>query len=171
MSFHGFGHGRRGRAWQRPWSRGTPWARRRALAVVRRRNPERARPPSARAFERRSPASPGTPTLPLFATGASQTPAKTWPRASGHATYGYIAREASSRGIVEVFATGRGQAACAPKEYRLSCEEALIERRGEQTLPTPRASSWRGCSARAPRLTDDYADGIEDSSQHERRGL
>jgi antitoxin VapB len=43
----------------------------------------------------------------------------------------------------KVFMTGRSQAVRLPKDYRLECDEVIVERRGRQLVLTPKRSrNW-----------------------------
>jgi antitoxin VapB len=79
-----------------------------------------------------------------------------------------MAKKTSKRGTAKVFTTGRSQAVRIPKEYRFSCDEVLIERRGEQVILTPRPKTWRDYFAHARRFSDDYPDKIEDAPPQQR---
>jgi antitoxin VapB len=74
-----------------------------------------------------------------------------------------MASKRTSRRAAKVFMTGRSQAVRIPKEFRLACDEVLIEREGERVILTPRLRSWREYFARASRFTDDYPGRIEDA--------
>lgn len=68
------------------------------------------------------------------------------------------------RDVAKVFRTGRSQAVRIPKAYRFECDEVFIERNGERVILTPRKRprSWDEYFGKAPKVTDDYPDRIED---------
>ncbi len=75
------------------------------------------------------------------------------------------------RQIAKVFGSGHSQAVRIPKEYRLDCDEAFIEREGKRIVLTPRLQPWKEYFANAPRLPADYPDTIPDSPPEEVRHL
>jgi antitoxin VapB len=58
--------------------------------------------------------------------------------------------------------TGRSQAIRIPKQFRFDCDEVFIEQEGQRVVLTPRPRSWREYFARAPSLTDDFPDDVQD---------
>jgi antitoxin VapB len=75
------------------------------------------------------------------------------------------------RAIAKVFNNGGRQPVRIPKQYRFTCAEVFIERKGNGLVLTPRPRSWKEYFATAPRLPSDFPDAPGDPLPEEVKPL
>lgn len=59
--------------------------------------------------------------------------------------------------VAKVFVSGNSQAVRLPQEFRFSCNEVYVTRRGNEVILTPRPTTWNGFMEGVGPLSDDFA--------------
>ena len=70
--------------------------------------------------------------------------------------------------IASLFRNGRNQAVRLPVDFTLDADEVFIERQGDQLILTPKPKNWDAYFKNSQRLSDDFANDIEQLPQQTR---
>lgn len=74
--------------------------------------------------------------------------------------------------LAKVFENGRSQAVRIPKEYRLDCNEVIINKIGKVIMITPKDAGWQIFFDGIDEFPDDFmAEGRADDRVQEREDL